>query len=47
MSEYKRIIVIGVTHGEFKKLKALLKTLKFNPQERPGNAGKKPDRMYG
>jgi len=30
---YKRNLAIGDIHGEFKKLKALLKKVKFNPQE--------------
>ncbi|MBQ6745081.1 MAG: metallophosphoesterase [Acidaminococcaceae bacterium] len=30
---YKRNLAIGDIYGEFKKLKALLKKVKFNPQE--------------
>jgi len=33
MPDFKRILAIGDIHGEFKKLKSLLKKVKFNPRE--------------
>ena len=33
MPDFKRILAIGDIHGEFKKLKLLLKKIKFNPWE--------------